>query len=210
MASLGILETFNMGLYKPTAIDIEGGKPTVMGVHLVSEAERLAYADRDKYVADTDFVPLPGGSVDTMINKPYLQSRASLISLTKSMGVAQAGNLGAVPLGIDKTEEHGTTHFTIVDQQGNVVSMTTTVEKHAGLVPHDAGLHAEQPAHRLLGQSERHGRPQHQGGQPRRAGQAPAQRDGADAGVRSRATAAWANSSWAPARPAAAPSSSSS
>jgi gamma-glutamyltranspeptidase/glutathione hydrolase len=132
VASLGILETFNMGLYKPTAIDIEGGKPTVMGVHLVSEAERLAYADRDKYVADTDFVPLPGGSVDTMINKPYLQSRASLISLTKSMGVAQAGNLGAVPLGIDKTEEHGTTHFTIVDKQGNVVSMTTTVESTLG------------------------------------------------------------------------------
>ena len=43
-------------LYTPTAIDIEGGKPTVFGVHLVSEAERLAYADRDKYVADTDFV----------------------------------------------------------------------------------------------------------------------------------------------------------
>lgn len=132
VASLGILETFNLGLYKPTAIDIEGGKPTVMGVHLVSEAERLAYADRDKYVADTDFVPLPGGSVDTMINKPYLQSRASLISLSKSMGVAQAGNLGAVPLGIDKTEEHGTTHFTIVDKQGNVVVMTTTVESTLG------------------------------------------------------------------------------
>lgn len=132
VASLGILETFNLGLYKPTAIDIEGGKPTVMGVHLVSEAERLAYADRDKYVADTDFVPLPGGSVDTMINKPYLQGRASLISLTKSMGLAKAGDLGSVPLGIDKTEEHGTTHFTIVDKQGNVVSMTTTVESTLG------------------------------------------------------------------------------
>ncbi len=132
VASLGILETFNLGLYKPTAIDLEGGKPTVMGVHLVSEAERLAYADRDKYVADTDFIPLPNGSVDSLINKPYLQSRASLISLTKSMGLAQAGNLGSVPLGIDKTEEHGTTHFTIVDKQGNVVSMTTTVESTLG------------------------------------------------------------------------------
>ena len=132
VASLGILETFNLGLYKPTAIDIEGGKPTVMGVHLVSEAERLAYADRDKYVADTDFVPLPGGSTDSLTNKPYLQSRASLISLGHSMGTAQAGNLGAVPLGIDKTEEHGTTHFTIVDKQGNVVSMTTTVESTLG------------------------------------------------------------------------------
>ena len=130
--ALGILETFNLSLYKPTAIDIEGGKPTVMGVHLVSEAERLAYADRDKYVADTDFVPLPGGSADTLLNKPYLQQRASLISLSKSMGTATAGNLGSVPLGIDKTEEHGTTHFTVVDKQGNVVTMTTTVESTLG------------------------------------------------------------------------------
>ncbi|KPU96605.1 gamma-glutamyltransferase [Variovorax paradoxus] len=130
--ALGILETFNMSLYKPTSIDIEGGKPTVMGVHLVSEAERLAYADRDKYVADTDFIPLPGGSADTMLNKPYLQKRASLISLSRSMGVAAAGDLGSVPLGIDKTEEHGTTHFTVVDKQGNVVTMTTTVESTLG------------------------------------------------------------------------------
>ncbi|WP_208512129.1 gamma-glutamyltransferase [Variovorax paradoxus] len=130
--ALGILETFNLGLYKPSAIDIEGGKPSVMGVHLVSEAERLAYADRDKYVADTDFIPLPGGSADTMLNKPYLQKRASLISLSKSMGVAAAGDLGSVPLGIDKTEEHGTTHFTVVDKQGNVVTMTTTVESTLG------------------------------------------------------------------------------
>jgi gamma-glutamyltranspeptidase / glutathione hydrolase len=130
--ALGILETFNLSLYKPSAIDIEGGKPSVMGVHLVSEAERLAYADRDKYVADTDFIPLPGGSADTMLNKPYLQKRASLISLSKSMGVAAAGDLGSVPLGIDKTEEHGTTHFTVVDKQGNVVTMTTTVESTLG------------------------------------------------------------------------------
>ena len=132
MQTLGILETFNLGLHKPTAIDLEGGKPSVMGVHLVSEAERLAYADREKYVADTDFVPLPHGSVDSLINKPYLQSRASLISLAKSMGTATPGDLGDVPLGIDKTEEHGTTHFTIVDKQGNVVVMTTTVEGGMG------------------------------------------------------------------------------
>ncbi|BEP67919.1 MULTISPECIES: gamma-glutamyltransferase [unclassified Variovorax] len=132
MQTLGILETFNLGLHKPTAIDLEGGKPSVMGVHLVSEAERLAYADREKYVADTDFVPLPYGSIDSLINKPYLQGRASLISLAKSMGTAQPGDLGDVPLGIDKTEEHGTTHFTIVDKQGNVVVMTTTVEGGMG------------------------------------------------------------------------------
>jgi len=130
--ALGILENFDLGQHKPSAIDLEGGKPSVMGVHLVSEAERLAYADRDKYVADTDFVPLPGGSADKMLRKSYLQERASLISLTKSMGLATAGDLGSVPLGIDKTEEHGTTHFTVVDKQGNVVTMTTTVESTLG------------------------------------------------------------------------------
>ena len=60
-ATLGMLEHFAMTEHKPTDIDLNGGRPAVMGVHLISEAERLAYADRDHYVADTDFVPLPGG-----------------------------------------------------------------------------------------------------------------------------------------------------
>ncbi|MFD1557455.1 gamma-glutamyltransferase family protein [Paraburkholderia silviterrae] len=132
-AALGILENFDLKSLGPTAIDLEGGKPTVAGVHLISEAERLAYADRDKYVADTDFIPLPGGTWDTMLNKPYMKQRAALISTTKSMGTAQPGDLGAVPLGIDKTLiEHGTNQFTIVDGSGNVVSATTTVESSMG------------------------------------------------------------------------------
>lgn len=130
--ALGILENFDLAAYKPAAIDLYGGKPSVMGVHLVSESLRLAYADRDKYVADTDFVPLPGNGVATMLDKNYLKTRANLISNTKSMGVAQAGDLGAVPLGVDKTPENGTTHFTIIDKKGNAVSMTTTVESTLG------------------------------------------------------------------------------
>jgi gamma-glutamyltranspeptidase/glutathione hydrolase len=132
-SALGILENFNMGLYPPTALDLEGGKPTVQGVHLVTEAERLAYADRDKYVADTDFVPLPGGTWDTLLNKPYLQSRAGLIRFNVSMGTATAGVFpGYVPLGVDSTVEHGTNQFTIVDGQGNVLTATTTVESSMG------------------------------------------------------------------------------
>jgi gamma-glutamyltranspeptidase/glutathione hydrolase len=131
--TLGILENFNLALYPPTTLDLEGGKPQVQGVHLVSEAERLAYADRDKYVADTDFVPLPGnGTFDVMTNKPYLRSRADLISFLSSIGTAQPGNLGPVPMGIASTPEGGTTHFTIVDKAGNVVTMTTTVESSFG------------------------------------------------------------------------------
>ena len=131
-SAMGILENFNLANLAPTAIDLEGGKPTVQGVHLVTEAERLAYADRDKYIADTDYIPLPGGTWDTLLNKPYLKSRAALISATASMGTATAGNLGAVPLGVDTTVEHGTNHFSIVDANGDVVTATTTVESSMG------------------------------------------------------------------------------
>ena len=131
-SALGIIETFDMASLKPNAIDREGGKATVLGVHLITEAERLAYADRDKYVADTDFVPLPGGTWNTMLNKGYLKSRAGLILITKSMGTAQPGNLGVVPLAVANTVEHGTNQFTIVDAAGNVLAATTTVESSMG------------------------------------------------------------------------------
>jgi gamma-glutamyltranspeptidase/glutathione hydrolase len=131
--SLGILENFDLSQYGPTNPSNEGGVPSVMGVHLVSEAERLAYADRDKYVADTDFIPLPAKGVSSMIDKAYLKQRAALINASgNSMGTASAGNLGDIPLGVDKTIEHGTTHFSIVDAYGNVVSMTSTVESSMG------------------------------------------------------------------------------
>ena len=132
-STLGVLENFSLATLAPTAVDAFGGKPSVMGVHLISEANRLAYADRDKYIADTDFVALPGGSTAAMLDKAYLRGRADLISFGKSMGTAQPGNLGAVPLGIGSgPAEAGTTHMTIVDRKGNVVVMTTTVESGFG------------------------------------------------------------------------------
>lgn len=130
--SLGILGQFDMSLYPPANPANEGGVPSVMGTHLLTESERLAYADRDKYVADTDFIPLPGNGVSTMLDAAYLKQRASLIDPDKSMGTAQPGDLGDVPLGVDKTAEHGTTHLSVVDAYGNVVSMTTTVESSMG------------------------------------------------------------------------------
>ncbi|WP_343681688.1 gamma-glutamyltransferase family protein [Acinetobacter baylyi] len=129
--TLGILENFDLASYGPTQPENEGGVPTVMGVHLVSEAERLAYADRDKYVADTDFVPLPAQGVSSMLNKNYLKQRAGLINPDQSMKVANAGDF-SFNAGIDNTVEHGTTQFTIVDAYGNVVSMTSTVESSMG------------------------------------------------------------------------------
>ncbi|HBM2653550.1 TPA: gamma-glutamyltransferase family protein, partial [Enterobacter hormaechei subsp. hoffmannii] len=129
--TLGILENFDLASYAPTQPENEGGVPSVMGVHLVSEAERLAYADRDKYVADTDFVALPAQGISSMIDKAYLKKRAGLINTEKSMGVATAGDFNS-SAAIDKTVEHGTTQFTIVDAYGNVVSMTSTVESSMG------------------------------------------------------------------------------
>ena len=132
-SALGILENFDLKSMPPTALDLEGGKPTVAAVHLITEAERLAYADRDKYVADTDFVPLPGGTWDTLLNKPYLKSRSALISMSKSMGTAQPGDLGAVPVGVAANQiEHGTNQFTIVGGDGSVLTATTTVESSMG------------------------------------------------------------------------------
>ncbi len=131
--SLGILENYALGQFAPTAVDAYGGKPTVMGVHLVSEAERLAYADRNKYVADTDFVPLPGGSSAALLDKTYLRGRASLIRFDRSMGTAAAGTFaGFTPQGSHAGEGHGTTHMSIVDRDGNILSMTTTVESSMG------------------------------------------------------------------------------
>ncbi len=57
-----------MSDYAPSKVDLNGGRPTVMGVHLIAEAERLAYADRDQYIADVDFVRLPGGSLTTLVD----------------------------------------------------------------------------------------------------------------------------------------------
>ena len=133
--TLGILENFDMSAAAnvPTLINAEGGKPSVQGVHLVSEAQRLAYADRDKYVADTDFVSLPGSGVSSMIAPAYLKSRAAMISTSKSMGTAVAGTfLNALALGSSATEGKGTTHMSLVDKYGNVVVMTTTIESGMG------------------------------------------------------------------------------
>jgi gamma-glutamyltranspeptidase / glutathione hydrolase len=131
--SLGILSNFELGSLRPTAIDANGGRPTVMGVHLVSEANRLAYADRDRYVADTDFVALPGGSTAAMLDAGYLRQRANLISFTRSMGTAQPGNFGTSSFGLAAPgSENGTTHISVVDAQGNAVSMTTTIESGFG------------------------------------------------------------------------------
>ncbi|MBO0881521.1 MAG: gamma-glutamyltransferase family protein [Mycobacterium sp.] len=131
-AVLGMLEHFPMSDYKPMNIDLNGGKPTPMGVHLIAEAERLAYADRDKYIADTDYVPLPGGSPNTLLGSDYLAGRAALISGQRTMGTAKPGDFGVPGLPTPPTPEHGTSQISVVDAQGNAASLTTTVQSAFG------------------------------------------------------------------------------
>jgi gamma-glutamyltranspeptidase/glutathione hydrolase len=131
-ATLGILENFNLSQYRPTDIDLNGGRPAVMAVHLISEAERLAYADRDRYVADTAFVPLPGGSPGALLATPYLAGRAALISQDHTMGTAKPGDFGPATNPVPQPPEHGTSHISVVDKYGNAASLTTSVEAAFG------------------------------------------------------------------------------
>ncbi|OZF55780.1 gamma-glutamyltransferase [Rhodococcus sp. 14-2470-1b] len=131
-STMGILSNFDLGQYAPTDMDADGGVPTAEGVHLISEAERLAYADRDFYVADPDFVPLPGGSPDALLDPEYLSGRAALIDPARSMGKAEHGDFGPVQFASSTDQEHGTSHISVVDSYGNAASMTTTVESAFG------------------------------------------------------------------------------
>ncbi|MEP1229877.1 MAG: gamma-glutamyltransferase family protein [Litorimonas sp.] len=100
------------------------------GWHVFSEASFLAYADRDKYVADPDFIPV---DTERMLNADYLKTRAGLISLDTAIKDVIAGDLSDKPRGQDATPDNpGTSHFTVVDKDGLVVSMTTTVEAPFG------------------------------------------------------------------------------
>jgi gamma-glutamyltranspeptidase/glutathione hydrolase len=128
---LGMFETRDMKALAPT-----NGIPGADAVHVFSEVGRLAYADRDRYAADTDFVPLPGRGIPALLDKGYLSRRASLVK-QRSMGTASAGNPPGVETawnwGLDNSiEAHSTSHVVAVDQYGAGLSMTTSVEDAFG------------------------------------------------------------------------------
>jgi gamma-glutamyltranspeptidase/glutathione hydrolase len=117
---LGVLENFDM---KKLGMTSEGW-------HIFSEASFLAYADRDKYIGDPDFITV---DADSLIDKEYLRSRADLIRNDIAMKNVTAGNPNALVRGKDSTPDNpSTSHFTVVDKDGLVVSMTTTVEAAFG------------------------------------------------------------------------------
>ncbi|WP_033062559.1 MULTISPECIES: gamma-glutamyltransferase [unclassified Pseudomonas] len=108
-----------------------GIEPSPEAVHLIAEAERLAYADRAQYIADPNFVAVP---LKGLVDQGYLASRASLIG-PRSMGVAKPGTPPGIQVAYapDRSPLRiSTSQVVAVDDQGGAVSMTTTVESAFG------------------------------------------------------------------------------
>ena len=105
---------------------------TLSEAHLFTQASRLAYADRIKYLADSDFVAVP---LNGLTDSAYIAGRAALIDPAKDMGAASAGTPPEKHTRYAPQKSpvlHGTSHMTIVDRNGQVVSMTTSVESVYG------------------------------------------------------------------------------
>lgn len=94
------------------------GFESVAAVHLMTEVERLAYADRAQYLGDRDYYSVP---VDTLVSPAYLQSRLALIPPKK------AGKSTAIKAGVLSPASEETTHLEVADGYGNAVSITTTL-----------------------------------------------------------------------------------
>jgi gamma-glutamyltranspeptidase/glutathione hydrolase len=101
-------------------------------LHIIAEAEKLAFADRNRYIADPDHVSIPSGLMDDA----YLAERRKLINPEKAMDKAEPGlppGLAKKTFGKDFTHEvPGTTQISIVDADGNALSMTATIESAFG------------------------------------------------------------------------------
>ncbi len=124
LQTLGMLERFDLAAMGPES---------VAAYNAIAEAGRLALADRAMYVADPDFFPTP---VKELIAESYIAQRSKLIDPEARMRTAPAGELTvkkAMNLyAAESPEIPATTHFSIVDKQGNAVAMTATIESGFG------------------------------------------------------------------------------
>lgn len=119
---LGVLNQFDLAAVKPGSLH---------AVHLLSQASRLAFADRERYAGDPAFTKVP---VAGLLAPDYLRQRAALIDLQKDAVQVEAGTpQGAEPLADSKALEYAnTSHLSIVDPRGFAVSMTTSIENAFG------------------------------------------------------------------------------
>lgn len=118
---MGMLESFDLPSFEPGGVE---------AVHVISEASRLGFADRGRYLADPAFAEIPIGA---LLDASYLAERAKLISMTSSLGKAAPGNPSpkahASLWGEDASIElPSTSHMSILDADGGALSMTSTVE----------------------------------------------------------------------------------
>lgn len=116
---LGQLERFDLAALGPDS-------PVFW--HLFIESQRLAYADRELYVADSDFIAVP---VKGLVDADYMKQRGALISPDSTLSKVEAGVPPGAPLARGdgpEEPEHGTTHFAVVDAAGDAVSYTSTIE----------------------------------------------------------------------------------
>ena len=121
---LGILENFDLrslGPYSPVAW------------RLIGDASRLAFADRARYMADSDFVFVP---VKELLNKKYLAERGTLLEIDKALIDVRPGipsdNLANIYADDESIELPSTSHISIIDSYGNALAMTTTIENAFG------------------------------------------------------------------------------
>ena len=114
LQSLKMLEGFDLEAFGHNSVD---------ALHVTAEAFRLAFADRDAYFGDPDFVDVP---VETLLSDSYIASRRAQIDNKRSMRVAPPGNVGVAPAG-RQAGGGGTTQISVVDADGNAVSMTHTL-----------------------------------------------------------------------------------
>ncbi|WP_122032444.1 gamma-glutamyltransferase [Aliivibrio sp. EL58] len=109
------------------------GKDNVQSWRLLGDASRLAFADRGKYMADSDYVPMP---TQGLLDKTYLEKRAELLKGKNALAETSAGSppwSHANNYALDEAIElPSTSHFSIVDKDRNVVSITTTIENGFG------------------------------------------------------------------------------
>ena len=126
-SGVGLLEL--MGLLQHTDIATRGPNDP-QAWFLFAEASRIMYADRDRYVGDPGFVSVPA---EGLLDPAYIAARAKLIGPNAGLPPAAGDPTGARVAARDSTyEPSGTSHFIVRDVDGNVVSMTTTVESLFG------------------------------------------------------------------------------
>ncbi|MBY6224802.1 gamma-glutamyltransferase [Ferrimonas balearica] len=117
---LGLLAADNVASMAPNGIEF---------IHRFAQASRLAYADRNHYLADSDFVAVP---VEGLLDPAYLAQRRTLMPPQRNGGSASAGTFAPMP-GPDATEAlPSTSHMVMADREGNLLSLTSSIEMGFG------------------------------------------------------------------------------